>query len=120
MQEAMLKAYRHLAEFKGESRFGSWLIRITLNQAKMALRKMRPGLYEPLEAGTTDQSGDYWPNHFADWREIPSEALERKEVREILENAIHDLPDHYRQVFILRDVQGIDIATTAEILCASE
>ena len=120
MQEAMLKAYRHLQEFRGESKFGSWLMRITLNQAKMAIRKLRPGIYEPLEARMKNENGEYHPPSYADWREIPSEALERKEIRDILENAIHSLPENYRQIFVLRDMQGIDIATTAEILGITE
>jgi RNA polymerase sigma-70 factor (ECF subfamily) len=120
MQEAILKAYRHLSDFRGQCKFGSWLIRITLNQARMMIRKSRPGIYESLDDEIVNENGEYRPPRFADWREIPSEALERKEIREILENAIHHLPDGYRQVFALRDIQGIDIATTAQILGVSE
>src|SRR6478672_4072843 len=81
-QDAILRAFRHLSQFRGESRFGSWLIRIALNQAKMTLRKLRPAMYESLDH-RTDADNEYTPQqHFADWREIPSEALERKETRE--------------------------------------
>src|SRR5437899_577188 len=119
-QEAILKALRHLSEFRGESKFGSWLVRITLNEAKMRLRKMRPGQYESLDEGSDSEDGEYVPQTLSDWREIPSETLERKEVREVLHGAVQKLPEIYREVFMLRDVQNQDIATTAEILGVSE
>ena len=123
-QEAFIKAFLHLREFKGESKFGSWVVRIVLNEAKMKLRKLRPGLYESLdekpEGNYHQEEREYVPQILQDWREIPSEALERREVREILEKAIRSLAPIYREVFILRDVQDHDIATTAEILQVSE
>ena len=119
-QEAFLKAYRHLAEFKGESKFGSWLVRVALNEAKMQLRKLRPELYESLDKPVDNNDGEYVPQSFGDWREIPSEALERKEVRMFLNQAIARLPHIYREVFVLRDVQGMNVADTAELLKVSE
>jgi RNA polymerase sigma-70 factor (ECF subfamily) len=122
-QEAFIKAFCHLNEFKGESKFGSWVVRIALNEAKMKLRKLRPGLYESLDekpAGSNNhEEREYVPQVLQDWREIPSEELERSEIREILEKAIRSLAPIYREVFILRDVQDYDIATTAEILDVS-
>ena len=119
-QEAILKALRHLADFRGDSKFGSWLVRITLNEAKMKLRKLRPGQYESLDEGTDSEDAEYVPQTLSDWREIPSEALERKEVRDVLHDAIARLPEIYREVFVLRDVQHQDIATTAQVLGVSE
>ena len=118
-QEAVLKAFYHLATFRGQSKFVSWLVRITFNEAKMRLRKMRPVLYESLDTVAYDQDGDYVPQSLQDWREIPSEALERKELREMLEQAVKSLPVIYRDVFVLRDIQGHDVATTAQILGVS-
>lgn len=119
-QDAMLRAFRCLSQFRGESKFGSWLIRIALNQAKMTLRKLRPAKYESLDH-RTDEDNDYTPQQYlADWREIPSEALERQETREILEQATRSLPEIYREVFMLRDFHNNDIATTAQILGVSE
>jgi RNA polymerase sigma-70 factor (ECF subfamily) len=115
-QDAFLKAFRHLAEFKGECKFGSWLVRVVLNEAKLRLRKLRPGLYESLDKTIDHEDGEYVPQSLGDWREIPSEVLERKEVRSVLENAIECLPQIYRQVFVLRDVQGMSVADTAELL----
>lgn len=123
-QEAFIKAYSHLREFKGESKFGSWVVRIALNEAKMKLRRLRPGLYESLDekpqGDNNNDEREYVPQALQDWREIPSEALERSEVRAILERAIRSLAPIYREVFVLRDVQDHDIATTAEILNVSE
>lgn len=118
-QDAILKAFYHLATFRGQSKFVSWLVRITFNEAKMRLRKMRPVLYESLDTVAYNQDGDYVPQNLQDWREIPSEALERKELREMLEDAVRRLPAIYRDVFVLRDVQGHDVSTTAQILGVS-
>src|SRR5258708_1442900 len=115
-QDAILKAWRHLDQFRGESKFGSWLVRITINEAKMRLRKLRPQLQESLDEISENEDGAYVPRTFGDWREIPSEMLERKEIRELLVNAVQGLRQIYREVFVLRDVEGHDVATTAQIL----
>lgn len=119
-QEAILKAYRNLARFRHESKFSTWLIQITINEAKMKLRKDRRHLYESIDAGQETNEGDYFPRDFADWRQIPSQALEQSELREALKNALRSLPEKYRIVFILRDVQQMSIAETAEALGISE
>lgn len=119
-QEAVLKAFKHLGRFRQESKFSTWLIQITINEAKMKLRKERRHLYESLESGQRTDEGDYIPSDFADWREIPSEALEQSELREALDKALRSLPEKYRTVLILRDVQQLSIAETASILGISE
>ena len=119
-QEAFLKAYRGLARFREESKFSTWLIQIAINDAKMKLRKDRRHLYESIDAGKETNEGDYIPTDFADWREIPSEALEQSELREALKKALNSLPEKYRTVLILRDVQMMSIAETAKALGISE
>jgi len=119
-QEAFLKAYRNLARFRQESKFSTWLIQIAINDAKMKLRKDRRHLYESIDAGQETTEGDYIPTDFADWREIPSEALEQSELREALNKALNSLPEKYRTVLILRDVQQMNIAETAKALGISE
>ena len=119
-QEAFLKAFHRLNEFQGRSKFGSWLIRIALNEAKMRIRKMRVDLYDSLDKVVAGEEDDYIPQVMGDWREIPSEALERKEVRDILEKAVQSLPEKYRIVLVLREIQNFDVATTAQILGVSE
>jgi len=119
-QESFLKAYRNLASFRQESKFSTWLIQIAINDAKMRLRKDRRHLYESIDAGQEASEGDYIPTDFADWREIPSEALEQSELREALNNALKSLPEKYRTVLVLRDVQQMTIAETARALGISE
>src|SRR5215470_9261795 len=119
-QEAMLKAFTNLARFRRESKFSTWLIQIAINEAKMKLRKDRRHLYESIEAGQQNDEGDYIPTDFADWREIPSEALEQAELREALQKALMSLPEKYRTVLILRDVQQLSIAETAQMLGITE
>ena len=119
-QEAILKAYRNLARFRQESKFSTWLIQISINEAKMKLRKDRRHLYESIDAGQGTKEGDYIPTDFADWREIPSEALEQSELRKALDSALKSLAEKYRTVLVLRDVQQMSIAETAKALGISE
>jgi len=119
-QEAVLKAFKGLAHFRGDAKFSTWLIQIAINEAKMKLRKDRRHLYESIEEGQQAEDGDYLPMDFADWREIPSEALERKEVRDALTAALNSLSEKYRTVLILRDVQQLSITETAQALGISE
>ena len=83
----------------------------------MKLRKDRRQLYDSLdEPRRGEDDGDYVPRDFADWREIPSEALERKEVRQKLAEALVSLDRKYREVFVLRDMEQLNIQETAEAL----
>ena len=88
VQEAVLKALSNLTGFRGEAKFSTWLIQITINEARLRLRKDRRHLYESVDEQQTDDEGEYSPKDFADWREIPSEALQREELREALKRAI--------------------------------
>jgi len=115
VQEALLKAFTHLAQFRGESRFSTWLTQIAINEARMKLRKNHGEMIGPIEDHENDD-GTYTPRSFTDWREIPSEALERKEVREKLITALGSLAQKYREVFVLRDVQHVSIEETAVAL----
>ena len=120
-QEAILKAFTHLDQFRGESRFGTWLIQITVNEARMRRRKQHAELFEPLSEPRSDGSeeGAYVPQDFADWREIPSEALEKSEFRTLLAKALASLGQKYREVFLLRDVEHMSIEETASALSIS-
>ncbi len=119
-QEAILKAYTHLPQFRGESKFSTWLTQIAINEARMRRRKDRKALYESVDEEKQTEEGDYIPKDFADWREIPSEALERKELKRALARALAALPEMYREIFILRDVQQVSIAETARLLGITE
>ncbi len=114
-QEAFLKAFRNLATFRGQSKFSTWLISITLNEARGRLRRQGVLQMESLDA-SPEEGGRVSPALLRDWREVPSEALERKEVRAMLEEAIAHLSPIYRQVVLLRDVQELSIEETATAL----
>jgi RNA polymerase sigma-70 factor, ECF subfamily len=116
-QDAVFKAFTNLAKFRGDSKFSTWLIRITTNEALMKLRKERhQKLHDPLDQQLKDEEGDYIPRDFADWREIPSEALQTKELRQALSRALASLTPKHREVFVLRDVQHCSIEETAQLL----
>lgn len=114
-QEAMLKALRYIRQFRAEARFSTWLIQIAVNEARMHRRKDHVEVIEPI-ADRRDEEGNYTPRDFADWREIPSESLERKEIREKLAEALGSLGEIYREVFVLRDMQHLSIEETAQAL----
>jgi RNA polymerase sigma-70 factor (ECF subfamily) len=114
-QEAVLKAFKNIRQFRAEARFSTWLIQITVNEARMKRRKERGQMFEPI-AGKKDEEGNYMPRDFADWREIPSEALERAEIRQKLAEALASLSEIYRDVFVLRDVQHLSIEETSKAL----
>ena len=114
-QEAMLKALANIRQFRAEARFSTWLIQITVNEALMRRRRERKGILEGID-DRRDAEGEYTPRDFADWREIPSEALERKEVRQKLAEALASLDRKYREVFVLRDMEQLNIQETAEAL----
>ena len=116
-QEAMLKALTNLRQFRAEARFSTWLIQITVNEALMRRRRERTSKMEAIdERRNNEDEGEYTPRDFADWREIPSEALERKEVRQKLAEALASLDRKYREVFVLRDMEHLNIQETAEAL----
>jgi RNA polymerase sigma-70 factor, ECF subfamily len=119
-QEAVLKAFSKLASFRGESKFSTWLIQITYNEAKMKLRKARPNLYESLDDSQQNEDGEFWPKDYADWRPIPSELLKENEIRQAVQDAISSLSANYREVLILRDVQRLSIKETTTVLGISE
>src|SRR5260370_7126123 len=87
-QEAFLKAFAHLSSFRKESKFTTSLIQIAVNQARIKRRKDRKVLYDSIDQPGSGEEGEYTPRDFADWREIPSEALQRTELRNALQKAI--------------------------------
>jgi RNA polymerase sigma-70 factor, ECF subfamily len=120
-QEAILKAFKAIGQFRHEAKFSTWVIQIVINEARMRLRKYRKHLHDSLdEPAKGDDDGDYFPKDFADWREIPSEALQTSQLRQALSKALTSLPPKYRQVLLLRDVQHLSITETAQMLGITE
>ena len=118
-QEAFLKAFRNLSSFRSEAKFSTWLISITLNEARSRLRRESNHRTESLDQTSDDGTELISPALLRDWREIPSEAVERREVREMLQAAVAGLSPIYRSVFMLRDVEELSVNETAEALSIS-
>lgn len=114
-QEAVLKAFKYIRQFRAEAKFSTWLFQIAINEARMRRRRQQAHAMEPI-VEQQNENGDYTPRDFADWREIPSETLERREVREALMTALASLSEKYREVFVLRDMQHLSIEETAKVL----
>jgi RNA polymerase sigma-70 factor, ECF subfamily len=119
-QEAVLKIYRNLHLFRGESQFRTWALSIARNEGLGRLRKTENRREESLDALTDDQSGNYTPAILTSWREVPAEALERKELGAVLRQAIEGLPEIYRNVVLLRDIEEMDARETAVALGITE
>jgi RNA polymerase sigma-70 factor, ECF subfamily len=119
-QEAFLKALKGLPSFRGESKFRTWLIQITLNEARLRLRRCRAHLHESLDESSGSEDGDYIPRDLADWREIPSEALARKELGQRIEQTLLSLKPIYREVLVLRDMERFNTEETSQILGISK
>ena len=118
-QEAFLKAFRNLADFRGRAKFSTWLISIALNEARRRLRRESIIRIESLDE-PSKEGGSVSPALLRDWREIPSEALERREIRELLQSAIEHLSPIYREVLVLRDIEELSIEETAGTLAHVE
>lgn len=118
-QDAVISAYRNLASFRGEAKFSTWLASIAINEGRKRLRRAKVAVMESVDEIVEGLEKDFSPAPLTDWREIPLEALERKELREALRTAVAELPDIYRQVFTLRDVEEMDGQETAEVLGVS-
>jgi len=115
-QEAVINAYRHLGSFRGDAKFSTWLVTIAVNEGRKRLRKAKTAPTDSVDEMVDGPEGEISPAPLTDWREIPLEALERKELREALREAVIGLPEIYRQVFTLRDIQGLDGTETAQAL----
>jgi RNA polymerase sigma-70 factor (ECF subfamily) len=113
VQETFLKALRNLHAYRAEARFSTWLVSIALNEARSRLRRHRS--FESLD-DASDETGRIAPELLRDWREVPSEVVERLEVRKLLLEAITELPMIYREVFLLREVEELSISESAQAL----
>ncbi|MGE5323199.1 MAG: sigma-70 family RNA polymerase sigma factor [Actinomycetota bacterium] len=118
VQETILKAYLHLDQLRAGESFKAWLLRIAGNEARMRIRKDRRHLYSSVEQDINEKP--FQPRQFVEWRNIPSEDLQRDEVRTALTAALACLEDGYREVFVLRDVQHLSAAEAGRVLGISE
>jgi RNA polymerase sigma-70 factor (ECF subfamily) len=119
-QETVIKVYLNLKNFRGDSQFRTWVLSIARNEGLGRLRRQTNRREDSLEAETDDQNGDFTPAILTSWREIPTEALEKKELAAILRAGIESLPEIYRNIIFLRDIEEMDIRETAVALGISE
>ncbi len=119
-QETVIKVYRNLHLFRGESQFRTWVLSIARNEGLGRLRRLASRREDSLDAEIEAQGGDYTPAILTSWREVPVEALERKELAELLRKGIDALPENYRNVILLRDIEEMDVRETAGVLGISE
>lgn len=115
LQETFLRAYEHLDQFQGNSKFYTWIVRIAVNQALMKLRRRRTDKSVSLDE-SIDTGEDTVTREIAAWDEDPEQRFSREELGEILDSAIQTLAPAYRSVFLLRDVDDLSTEETAEAL----
>jgi RNA polymerase sigma-70 factor, ECF subfamily len=115
LQETFLKAYEHLDQFQGNSKFYTWIVRIAVNQSLMKLRRRKNDKSVSMD-DAIDTGEDMIVREIAAWDENPEERLSREEVGGILDSAIKNLEPPYRSVFVLRDIEELSTEETAEAL----
>jgi len=122
-QQTFLSALEHLDGFREEASFSTWLLRVATHAALKVIRKRNGLPTVSLEANTEPQEGyDSLPHpeYIADWRESPEELVGRNETTRLIDEALSDLDEKHRAVFLLRDVEGLSVKETADALGLSE
>jgi RNA polymerase sigma-70 factor (ECF subfamily) len=119
LQETFLNAYKALPGFEGRSSLSTWLYRIASNASLMRLRKKQPDTV-PVDEPLTLDAGDSVPRQLVDWSNLPEDDLLSNESRHMMDEAVSELPEPLRIVFILRDLEGLSTAETGEVLGLSE
>jgi RNA polymerase sigma-70 factor (ECF subfamily) len=114
LQETFLKAYSHLPDFQGNSKFYTWIVRIAVNEALMKLRKRKSDRQVSLDE-QLDTGEDTLVREIAVW-DNPEKQYSQDELREILDKSVQSLPPIFRNVFILRDIEELSTEETAEAL----
>jgi len=114
-QETFLKAYKNIKQFRGESRFYTWLVRIAVNEALTKLRRRNSYTWVSLDEPIENDESATAPREIKDWRDNPEKSYNQTELREILSQALQDLETPLRAVFVLRDVEGLSCEETAMV-----
>jgi RNA polymerase sigma-70 factor (ECF subfamily) len=122
-QQTFLSALENLDGFRGDASFATWLLRIATHAALKVIRKQK-GLDTVSLEEATEETEDYdsipHPEYIADWRQSPEQLVEKNEIQRLLDDALANLDEKHRLVFLLRDVEGLSVRETAEALGLSE
>lgn len=118
LQETFLSAFESISRFEGRSKLSTWLYRIAYNASLMRLRKRGQmttfSLDQPVS--TEDEIGEPVSRQLVDWSAVPDDQLLSAEARQEMDRAISELPESLRSTFVLRDIQGLSGAETAQVL----
>jgi RNA polymerase sigma-70 factor, ECF subfamily len=120
LQETFVKAFLHINDFDGRSQLSTWLYRIATNEALMHIRKRKP---EPVSVEEPGNNGDtelQEPLQIEDWTNLPEEELLSGETQAYVNQAVNQLPEGLRAVFLLREIEGLSTQETAQVLSISE
>jgi RNA polymerase sigma-70 factor (ECF subfamily) len=115
LQETFLKAFEHLGNFQGQSKFYTWIVRIAVNESLMKLRKRKSDRTVPLDE-PVDTGEDTVVREIAVWDENPEKQYSQEELAKILDDAVQSLRPAFRTVFVLRDIEELSTEETAEAL----
>jgi RNA polymerase sigma-70 factor (ECF subfamily) len=118
LQETFLKAFENLAQFRGESSFYTWVVQIAVNTALQKLKKLQRIPTVSLDENSEEEE-DYRPKEIAIWEETPESLYSKRQIQEILDQAIASLPLIYRSVFLLADVEELPMVRVAEMVGTS-
>ncbi len=122
-QQTFLSALENLAGFRGDASFSTWLLRIATHAALKVIRKRQGldtvSLEEATEPGADSESIPH-PEYIADWRASPENLVHKREIRRLLEEALDQLDEKHRLVFLLRDIEGLSVKETAAATGLSE
>lgn len=123
-QQTFLSVMEHLGDFREESSVATWMLRIATNHALQVLRKRRGLPTVSIDSPMNDNGDTYatmpHPDFIAQWRYEPSFLVQQREVRQLIEAELQELPEKYRVVFVLRDIEGLSVKETAEALELTE
>jgi RNA polymerase sigma-70 factor, ECF subfamily len=117
VQDAFMNAFKSLDRFEGNAKLSTWLHRIAVNAALMKLRTRKRKPEQPIDSmlpGFNEEG--HFEERFQSWEEPVDKALEREENRELVRRQIDALPESYRTVLVLRDIEGLDTEETANML----
>lgn len=116
VQQTFLSLIEHIDGFREEARFSTWLLRVAANHALALLRKRKVRQAAPLAEDRSNDDDLPKPQYIAEWTETPEQIASRRETRQLLDQALSEIGEKYRLVFILRDIEGLSTEETAQAL----